>query len=152
MNGNRILQEIPDKINQVIVDVENNKQILCAIGRNKIYLIKANILQNKKREHIVDVDFISGVPNGKLKIKFDNGEIWNFTNIIKGRVFDFKQELMPGKINEAGYDNTIRGEFPQLLDLDHAEEIDKLRRYMQSGFISHYEYDDCNPVYPKAGK
>ena len=109
-------------------------------------------IPTKSGDLISNVKFIKGVPNGAFEITFSNGEKWSAKDITQGRVFDFIQELKPQKINLAGYDNTIRGEFPQLLDLDHAEEIDRLRRYMQDGNLSHYEYDDCNPVYPKAGK
>lgn len=145
------IEQLDDKISQYVVNEEKSKSVY-AIGKNKLYLISENDLDVRQRNSISSVKFKKGVPNGAFEIIFSNGEKWAPKNIIQGRVFDFIQELKPQKINLAGYDNTIRGEFPQLLDLDHAEEIDRLRKYMQDGNISHYEYDDCNPVYPKAGK
>lgn len=145
------IEQLDDKINQYVVNEENSKTIY-AIGKSKLYRINENEFVVRKRNLISSAKFIKGTPNGAFEIVFSNGEEWSLKNITQGRVFDFVQELKPQKINLAGYDNTIRGEFPQLLDLDHAEEIDRLRRYMQDGNLSHYEYDDYNPVYPKAGK
>ena len=150
-NLKKKIERLDDKINQYVVNEEDSK-IIYAIGKSKLYRINENEIDIRKRDLISNVKFIKGVPNGALEITFSNGEKWSAKDITQGRVFDFIQELKPQKINLAGYDNTIRGEFPQLLDLDHAEEIDRLRRYMQDGNLSHYEYDDCNPVYPKAGK
>lgn len=148
-NLKKKIEWLDDKISQYVVNEENSKTIY-AIGKSKLYRI--NEIDTRKRDLISNAKFIRGIPNGAFEIAFSNGEKWSAKNITQGRVFDFIQELKPQKINLAGYDNTIRGEFPQLLDLDHAEEIDRLRRYMQDGNLSHYEYDDCNPVYPKAGK
>lgn len=145
------IEQLDDKINQYVVNEENSKTIY-AIGKSQLYRINENEFVVRKRNLISSAKFIKGTPNGAFEIVFSNGEEWSLKNITQGRVFDFVQELKPQKINLAGYDNTIRGEFPQLLDLDHAEEIDRLRRYMQDGNLSHYEYDDYNPVYPKAGK
>lgn len=145
------IEQLNDKINQYVVNEENSKTIY-AIGKSKLYRINENEFVVRKRNLISSAKFIKGTPNGAFEIVFSNGEEWSLKNITQGRVFDFVQELKPQKINLAGYDNTIRGEFPQLLDLDHAEEIDRLRRYMQDGNLSHYEYDDYNPAYPKAGK
>lgn len=150
-NLKKKIERLDDKINQYVVNEEDSK-IIYAIGKSKLYRINENEIDIRKRDLISNAKFIKGVPNGAFEITFLNGEKWSAKDITQGRVFDFIQELKPQKINLAGYDNTIRGEFPQLLDLDHAEEIDRLRRYMQDGNLSHYEYDDCNPVYPKAGK
>lgn len=150
-NLKKKIEQLDDKINQYVVNEENSKTIY-AIGKSKLYRINENEFVVRKRNLISSAKFIKGAPNGAFEIVFSNGEEWSLKNITQGRVFDFVQELKPQKINLAGYDNTIRGEFPQLLDLDHAEEIDRLRRYMQDGNLSHYEYDDYNPVYPKAGK
>ena len=137
-----------DKIYQIVKD--NN--IIYAVGKKNVYQIKNNEINKEKKINILKADFVKGVPHGSFLIEFKDGCKWNPKNIIEGRVFDFIQSVHPEQINMAGYDNTIRGEFPQLLDPDHAVEIDKLRRYMQEGKISHYVYDDYNPVYPKAGK
>lgn len=150
-NLKKKIERLDDKISQYVVNEENSKTIY-AIGKSKLYRINENEIDTRKRDLISNAKFIRGIPNGAFEIAFSIGEKWSAKNITQGRVFDFIQELKPQKINLAGYDNTIRGEFPQLLDLDHAEEIDRLRRYMQDGNLSHYEYDDCNPVYPKAGK
>lgn len=150
-NLKKKIERLDDKISQYVVNEENSKTIY-AIGKSKLYRINENEIDTRKRDLILNAKFIRGIPNGAFEIAFSNGEKWSAKNITQGRVFDFIQELKPQKINLAGYDNAIRGEFPQLLDLDHAEEIDRLRRYMQDGNLSHYEYDDCNPVYPKAGK
>ena len=150
-NLKKKIEWLDDKISQYVVNEENSKTIY-AIGKSKLYRIDENEIDTRKRDLISNAKFIRGIPNGAFEIAFSNGEKWSAKTITQGRVFDFIQELKPQKINLAGYDNTIRGEFPQLLDLDHAEEIDRLRRYMQDGNLSHYEYDDCNPVYPKAGK
>ena len=146
------IKSIDDKFNQKIIDLEDNEKIAYLIGREKVYKITNSNVINQLRKDVVNAKYIKGIPNGKLSICFVNGIKWNINNVVEGRVFDFVQELHPREINEAGYDNTIRGEFPQLLDPDHAIEIDKLRKYMQAGNISHYEFDDYNPVYPKAGK
>lgn len=150
-NLKKKIERLDDKISQYVVNEENLKTIY-AIGKSKLYRINEIEIDIRKRDLISNAKFIKGVPNGAFEITFSNGEKWSAKDITQGRVFDFVQELKPQEINLAGYDNTIRGEFPQLLDLDHAEEIDRLRRYMQDGNLSHYEYDDCNPVYPKAGK
>ena len=150
-NLKKKIKRLDDKISQYVVNEENLKTIY-AIGKSKLYRINEIEIDIRKRDLISNAKFIKGVPNGAFEITFSNGEKWSAKDITQGRVFDFVQELKPQEINLAGYDNTIRGEFPQLLDLDHAEEIDRLRRYMQDGNLSHYEYDDCNPVYPKAGK
>ena len=101
---------------------------------------------------VAAVGNVSGCPQGRMRVALANGEAWQLENIVAGRVHDFAQDIRPRAITAAGYDSTVRGEFPQLLDPDHAEEIDALRRWMQDGRLSHYEYDDANPAYPKAGK
>lgn len=95
---------------------------------------------------------MKGTPHGSFLLSFDDGNIFKPNNIICGRVFDFVQDVQANVINVANYDSTIRGDNPQLLDPDHAQEVDKLRKWMQDGNISHYQYDDANPAYPKAGK
>lgn len=152
MANNDLLKNISEKISQVIVNKTNQGYSQCILTNEHVYLCENKNLQKRNKKEISKISFIKGLPHGKLRIYFNDESIWNFEDIVKGRVFDFMQELKPIQINQASYDSTIRGEFPQLLDIDHAKEIDKLRRYMQDGNISHYEFDDYNPVYPKAGK
>ena len=134
------IERINERMSQVIVnDKHGSKEILMTSIHN-FY------------RYADSVEFIKGTPHGKVVINFLDSGCLQLDDIISGRAFDFIQDIKPREINHAGYDNTIRGEFPQLLDPDHAEEIDRLRRWMQDGHISHYEYDDANPVYPKAGK
>lgn len=149
---------INDKIVEGLVGKDKKNYFLLISTRNSIFLLifnqfEKNSLKVQKRQKadVREVKFIRGVPNGKLSIIFVNDQ-WKFNHIFRGRVFDFLQDVKPKYINNAGYDYTIRGEFHQLLDPDHAEEIDRLRKYMQDGHISHYEYDDYNPSISKAGK
>lgn len=104
------------------------------------------------KNKIKDYQFIKGVPNGKAIIILNNEKRIIIDDIIKGRVFDFLQYIHSKNFNKTSYDNTIRGQFPILLDIDHADVIDKLRNAMLNGIISSYEFDDFNPSYPKAGK
>lgn len=105
-----------------------------------------------KKSSVKVSKFMKGTPHGSFLLSFDDGNIFKPNNIICGRVFDFVQDVQANVINVANYDSTIRGDNPQLLDPDHAQEVDKLRKWMQDGNISHYQYDDANPAYPKAGK
>lgn len=154
-----ILSSIDERIVEAVVDFDASKKFyrLVLTTRHKVYLFsfdevsKENKLESTDKDRIVGVQFIQGLPNGKCIVQFAS-QAWTFNNIISGRVFDFVQDIKPREINHANYDNTVRGEFHQLLDPDHAEEIDKLRKYMQEGNISHYEYDDINPAISKAGK
>ncbi|WP_251573900.1 histidine decarboxylase maturation protein HdcB [Limosilactobacillus agrestimuris] len=146
------LKDTQDRMSQVIVnDNHRTKEILMTSIHNFYRYVDGKMTCFKK-DGVKDVKFIKGTPHGKLVIDFYNFSSLQLDDIVNGRAFDFIQDIKPKTINHAGYDNTIRGEFPQLLDPDHAEEIDRLRRWMQDGHISHYEYDDANPVYPKAGK
>lgn len=148
----RTLKELQDRISQIIVnDSQNEKEILMT-SIHSFYRYANSEMTLYKKDSVKKVEFVKGTPHGKAIIKFYDFSDLKLNDIIYGRAFDFIQDIKPKEINHAGYDNTIRGEFPQLLDPDHAEEIDRLRRWMQDGHISHYEYDDANPVYPKAGK
>lgn len=148
----KALEETNDRVSQVIVnDAHNAKEILMTSIHN-FYKYANGEMTFFKKDGVKNVKFIKGAPHGKVTINFHDFSSLSLDDIIYGRAFDFIQDVKPREINHAGYDNTIRGEFPQLLDPDHAEEIDRLRRWMQDGHISHYEYDDANPVYPKAGK
>lgn len=148
----RTLKKLQDRISQIIVnDGQNGKEILMTSIHN-FYRYANGEMTLYKKDSVKKVEFVKGTPHGKVIIKFYDFSDLKLNDIVYGRAFDFIQDIKPKEINHAGYDNTIRGEFPQLLDPDHAEEIDRLRRWMQDGHISHYEYDDANPVYPKAGK
>ncbi|RHW48213.1 hypothetical protein DS832_02555 [Bombilactobacillus bombi] len=153
-----IVSNIDDRIVELLLSRDSNQYYILTSTRNDVFLMSfvkndynSVDLQKDKKINICKAKFIKGTPNGELIITFPNKE-WHLKNIIKGRVFDFLQDVKPVNINNAFYDSSIRGEFHQLLDPDHAEEIDKLRRYMQEGHISHYEYDDYNPSISKAGK
>lgn len=154
-----ILSDVDERIVEAIIDFDESKDQyqLAFTTRHKVYLVnfdsdsKKNKLESIDKDGIVEAQFIQGLPVGRCTIQFAS-KGFSFTNIISGRVFDFIQDIKPKEINHANYDNTVRGEFHQLLDPDHAEEIDKLRKYMQEGNISHYEYDDINPAISKAGK
>lgn len=153
--------KIPTTVNERIVeaiidDFEGIKQLVFTT-RHEIYFVKLNdssknsSMKTISKDEITEATFVQGAPEGKCIIKSASDD-WSLNHIVCGRVFDFVQDIKPKEINHAGYDNTVRGEFHQLLDPDHAEEIDKLRKYMQEGNISHYEYDDINPAISKAGK
>lgn len=109
-------------------------------------------VESVAKTDVAAVGDVSGCPQGRMRVALTSGEAWQLENIVAGRVHDFAQDIRPRVITAADYDSTVRGEFPQLLDPDHAEEVDALRRWMQDGRLSHYEYDDANPAYPKAGK
>ncbi|WP_240411054.1 histidine decarboxylase maturation protein HdcB [Limosilactobacillus vaginalis] len=146
------IERINERMSQVIVnDKHGSKEILMTSIHN-FYRYADGEITPFAKSGVKSVEFIKGTPHGKVVINFLDSGCLQLDDIISGRAFDFIQDIKPREINHAGYDNTIRGEFPQLLDPDHAEEIDRLRRWMQDGHISHYEYDDANPVYPKAGK
>ena len=146
------IERINERMSQVIVnDKHGSKEILMTSIHN-FYRYADGEITPFAKSGVKSVEFIKGTPHGKVVINFLDSGCLQLDDIISGQAFDFIQDIKPREINHAGYDNTIRGEFPQLLDPDHAEEIDRLRRWMQDGHISHYEYDDANPVYPKAGK
>lgn len=146
------IEKLDEKLSQIIVDKESNSLAMYVTSIHSIYRIHNNTVKKVSKKSTKAVTVLKGTPNGKLEISFIEEEKWTLNNVIFGRVYDFAQDIKPKNINSANYDNTIRGQFPQLLDPDHAEEIDKLRRWMQDGHISHYEFDDANPAYPKAGK
>lgn len=140
------------RISQIIVNKRRQDSEYYMTSVHYLYRFVNGKIEKWDKKDVSEVTFIKGAPHGKVKLSFSNGETWDLDDITYGRAFDFIQDVKPKEINHAGYDNTIRGEFPQLLDPDHAEEVDRLRKWMQDGHISHYEYDDANPVYPKAGK
>lgn len=140
------------RISQVVLNKNNDEAEYYMTSVHDVYSLVNGTLNQYSKKDVKSVEFIKGTPDGKLKVTFNDGTEWKLEDVVYGRAFDFTQDIKPKVINHAGYDNTIRGEFPQLLDPDHAEEIDRLRKWMQDGHISHYEYDDANPVYPKAGK
>lgn len=146
------ISKLDEKLSQIVINEENNSLTMYITSIHKVYKIHSDIVTSVTKDSVESAYASKGVPNGKLKISFMSGDEWELNNIIFGRAYDFVQDVKPKDINMASYDNTIRGQFPQLLDPDHAEEIDRLRRWMQDGHISHYEFDDANPVYPKAGK
>lgn len=148
----KYLSDISDKISQVILNQRSNGSEIYLTSMKNVYLLTAHGISAMKKEAVQSAHFEKGAPHGSITITFKDGSVWNPTDIIYGRAFDFVQDTKPRDINIAGYDHTVRGEFPQLLDPDHAEEVDKLRKWMQDGHISHYQYDDANPVLPKAGK
>nr|P09111.1 RecName: Full=Protein HdcB [Lactobacillus sp. 30A]CAA31491.1 unnamed protein product [Lactobacillus sp. 30A] len=140
-----------ERMSQIIVDKKDNgNDYYLTIHRFFVYSNEEFTAFDK--EDVADVEFVNGTPDGEVIITLKDGKVLHPSHICYGRAFDFIQDVKPKVITMAGYDSTIRGEFPQLLDPDHAEEIDRLRRWMQDGNISHYEYDDANPAYPKAGK
>ena len=142
------LEQIKEKFIQVLVNKDDKLTVLL-ITPKSFYIISDDVILLEKSD--VSLKPVQGTPNGKVIISY-NGQLKEFNNIFYGRVYDFCQELKPKSINLASYDFTIRGEFPRLIDPDHAIENDRLRRYMQEGNISHYQFDDANPSYPKAGK
>lgn len=115
-------------------------------------LSHATHVEKWKRNEISSTHFFKGAPHGHIFITLKNHSVIDIDNIVAGRAFDFIQYIYPQKINNASYDFTARHENPYLLDVDHAQEIDRLRSWMQKGHISSYQYDDMNPAYPKAGK
>ena len=126
-------------------------EIVTGVHEVKFYA-QSCAVESVAKTDVAAVNNISGCPQGQMRIALTGGKVWQLENIVAGRVHDFAQDVRPRAITAAGYDSTVRGEFPQLLDPDHAEEIDALRYWMQKGHLSHYEYDDANPAYPKAGK
>lgn len=146
------ISKLDEKLSQIVINEENNSLTMYVTSIHKVYKIHSDVVTSITKDLVESACASKGAPNGKLKIDFISGDKWELNNIIFGRAYDFVQDVKPKDINMANYDNTIRGQFPQLLDPDHAEEIDRLRRWMQDGHISHYEFDDANPVYPKAGK
>ncbi|WP_172187944.1 histidine decarboxylase maturation protein HdcB [Lentilactobacillus kribbianus] len=146
------IDDINDKLSQVVLDNNGTSIDIYLTSVKRVYKMNKNELLTVEKSDVTSAKFITGAPCGEFMIALRDGIVWHPENIIFGRVFDFVQDTKPREINIAGYDNTIRHEFPQLLDPDHAEEVDRLRKWMQEGHISHYEYDDANPVYPKAGK
>lgn len=146
------IPKLDEKISQIVIDNENGNLVMYITSIHKIYKIHSDEISEVSKDSVQDASASKGVPNGKLRIGFKSGEEWILDDVVFGRTYDFVQEIKPKVINLASYDNTIRGQFPQLLDPDHAEEVDRLRRWMQDGHISHYEFDDANPCYPKAGK
>lgn len=146
------IAKLDEKLSQIVINKEENCLAMYVTSIHKVYRIRLDVVTSVTKESIKTAIASKGTPNGKLKITFNSGDEWNLEDVIFGRAFDFVQDIKPKNINSANYDNTIRGQFPQLLDPDHAEEIDRLRRWMQDGHISHYQFDDANPAYPKAGK
>lgn len=146
------ISKLDEKLSQIVINKESNSLDMYVTSIHKVYKIHSDVISEVTKESVEYACALKGTPNGKLKIGFKSGDEWILDNIIFGRAYDFAQEIKPRKINSANYDNTIRGQFPQLLDPDHAEEVDRLRRWMQDGHISHYQFDDANPTYPKAGK
>lgn len=142
------VKQTGERFSQVIVN--EGDYYLTTI--HEFFKISGDAVEKFKKDDVKEVKFIKPVPHGEVYITMENGDELHLSDIVAGRAFDFIQDVKPKQITLSGYDNTIRGEFPQLLDPDHAEEIDRLRRWMQDGHISHYQYDDANPVYPKAGK
>lgn len=140
------------RFSQIIINHEDGKNVFYLTSVKDFYIANDNSLKQFSKSDVESVKFVKPVPHGEVIIKLKNGEKFHLKDIIAGRAFDYIQDVKPRTITLAGYDNTIRGEFPQLLDPDHAEENDRLRRWMQDGHISHYQYDDANPAYPKAGK
>lgn len=145
------LNEISAKGSQVVIQKDGTVYLTT---RDAIFEIKPHDANVKKylKDHVMNTEFMSGTPDGHVLIEFSDGSKLDVKDIMYGRCFDFIQDIKPRQINTAAYDTTIRGQNPQLLDPDHAEEIDRLRRWMQDGHISQYEFDDLNPAYPKAGK
>ena len=146
------INDIPDKISQVILNRGSSGSEVYITSMKNIYLLTFQGVSAMQKSSVKSAHFVKGTPHGAINVSFKDGSEWNVKDIVAGRAFDFVQDTKPRDINVAGYDHTIRGEFPQLLDPDHAEEVDKLRKWMQDGHISHYQYDDANPVLPKAGK
>lgn len=146
------ISKLDEKLSQIVINEESNSLAMYVTSIHKVYKIHFDKVSSVTKESVEYAVASKGTPNGKLKIGFKLGDEWVLDNIVWGRAYDFAQDIKPKNINSANYDNTIRGQFPQLLDPDHAEEIDRLRRWMQDGHISHYQFDDANPVYPKAGK
>ena len=146
------IQNEDSRISQIIVNERRHNREYYMTSIDSLYKLENGKIEKWNKSDVSAVNFIKGTPHGQVKLSFSNGQTWDLDNITYGRAFDFIQDVKPKEINHAGYDNTIRGEFPQLLDPDHAQEVDRLRKWMQDGHISHYEYEDANPVYPKAGK
>lgn len=146
------ISKLDEKLSQIVINKEDNCLAMYVTSIHKVYKIHLDLITTVTKESVQCASASKGTPNGKLNISFKSGEQWILDDIIFGRAYDFVQDIKPKNINSANYDNTIRGQFPQLLDPDHAEEIDRLRRWMQDGHISHYQFDDANPAYPKAGK
>lgn len=146
------VESLNQRVSQIVVNDNKGNLEYFLTSLHDFFSIIDDKVTKYVKEDVDSVAFIKAVPHGEVIIKMKDGQEIHPSNLVSGRGFDFIQDIKPKIITMAGYDNTIRGEFPQLLDPDHAEEVDKLRRWMQDGHISHYEYDDANPVYPKAGK
>ncbi|UQS84090.1 histidine decarboxylase maturation protein HdcB [Bombilactobacillus thymidiniphilus] len=149
------LRQVSRKIYSIALNEDGEVgQVIFTAGTKVYYydLKQPDSLQYRSREDVKSITGVKAAPHGAIKIEFVDKEKWEFADIIAGRVFDLAQAISPQSNEQAAYDNTIRGGFPQLLDSDHAPEVDRLRNYMQSGYISQYEYDDSNPALPKAGK
>lgn len=140
------------RFSQLLVDQEGDEPTYFLTTVHSFFTVSGTEVNEYPKSEVEKVTVAKPTPNGELTITLKDQTTISAAKIVCGRVYDFAQEIKPKVITLAGYDNTIRGEFPQLLDPDHAEEVDRLRRWMQDGHISHYEYDDANPVYPKAGK
>lgn len=146
------ISKLDEKLSQIVINKEENCLAMYVTSIHKVYKVRLDVVTSVTKESIQAASASKGTPNGKLKISFNSDDEWLLDDVVFGRAYDFVQDIKPKNINSANYDNTIRGQFPQLLDPDHAEEIDRLRRWMQDGHISHYQFDDANPAYPKAGK
>ncbi|UQS82255.1 histidine decarboxylase maturation protein HdcB [Bombilactobacillus folatiphilus] len=149
------LANVSEKMNSIALNEDGAlEQVIFTAGTKVFFydLKKKDSLRYRSREEVKSAQCLKGTPHGKIKIVFEDLEKWEFDDIVAGRAFDLVQAIKPQTQNQAAYDNTIRGGFPQLLDADHGPEVDRLRNYMQAGFISQYEYDDSNPALPKAGK
>ena len=145
------INQLNEKITPYLL-AENKS--LWLVGKKYFYYISPHAKKAEQwlKASILTTEFLKPAPNGKAIILLQNDVTLTINEIKEGRIADFLQAIFHKEINSANYDNTIRGQNPRLLDLSHAEQIDKLRRYMQEGKISQYEFDDYNPAYPKAGK
>lgn len=146
------IEKLSDRVSQILMDTSTTPETYYFTSIKNVYRIQGDQTDSFAKKDIKSAKASKGLPDGKLKVEFNDGTTWEANDIKAGRVYDYAQDAKPRTITLAGYDHTIRGEFPQLLDPDHAEEVDRLRRWMQDGHISHYQYDDANPVLPKAGK
>lgn len=149
------LTAVPEKMTSIALNQDGDLEQVIFTAGTKVYyydLKQPDSLQERSRAEVKSAQCLKGVPHGKIKIIFEDLEQWQFNDLIAGRAFDLVQAISPQENTQAAYDNTIRGGFPQLLDADHGPEVDRLRNYMQNGYISQYEYEDSNPALPKAGK
>ncbi len=145
------VEKIKEKCSQIVIDGEG--AILLTSIKNLYYVKKHDdTVQEWTKKDVTSARASAGLPDGHIIIIFSDGDVLDVTHIHNGRCYDFAQDVKPRSLTLAGYDNTIRTQNPRLLNPDHAEEIDRLRKWMQEGHISQYEFDDANPCYPKAGK